>query len=442
VGFLELVNAPRLPMRLEAGATMEWLIGLRPQAPLELSGTVHVVAAGTPALDIPLRRPPPPGPCLIISPPDLDFGAVAQGCNSPNRNVQLYNACSSALTLTTVELIGAPGAAEFFLVRGLSPGTVLLPGSSTPAVLSFKYAPLDFGLDTAVLRIATPEAGDSILSLTGRGAALAQQVDTFRQESLAMIDMLVMVDASPSFVPKRANVRANLSPLLTRMTNGCFDARLGFAAADGAPGAAVRLLPNDAGASWTSSTDPRFVELALSAFDALPIGSEVEACIGPAADLVQDAGLRAGVFSSGLCITDALEQSPSPLTSLQSIRAPFMWSTVTAFATSTCGVESADDGVHQNLVNLSSGVREDICNPTWWQSFVGLTSPVCGLRDTFYLTSRPASPPQLELRIDGRLVPDSDWTLDVARNAVVFAPARGLAPGETLVVVYGVACVP
>lgn len=459
-GFLESVNEPRLPLRLETGASLVVSIALRPSAPLQLTGNVHVVAAGTPALDVFVRREASPAPCLTISPPVVDFGAVRQDCNSPNRSVQLYNSCASPLTVYAVELISAAGAPpgsvncpgsapcpEFFVAQGISPGTVLLPGSSTPAVLSFKYRPLDFGLDTGAVRITTLEAGDWLISLQGLGDASAHQVDTFRQDSNPMIDVLVMVDPSPSFVPKRANVRANLAPMLRYVSNACFDARWAFAAADGAPGAAVRLLPNDAGASWTPSTDPSFVELALSAFDALPVGSELEACIGPASDLVQDAGLRAGSSFSGFCITDALEQSPNPtaaLQALQSLRSPsqFSWSAITALASSSCGVEAADDGVHRSLVTAANGTQEDICLPSWWQSLVGLTSPVCGFRNTFYLTSRPASPLQLELRIDGRPVPATDWTLDSVNNAVIFASGRAPAAGETLVINYSVACVP
>ena len=269
-------------------------------------------------------------------------------------------------------------------------------------------------------------------------------MDTFRQDAPPLIDLLVMVDPSPSFVPKRAGVRANLSSLLNRQTNGCVDLRFGIAPADGAPDAGVRLLLNDAGMAWTSSGDPLFVERALSAFDSLPIGSETEACIGPAAALVQDGGLRPGSAFSGLCVTDALEQSINPAAELQVIKtlkapSPAFWSAVTGLG-SSCAVEAIDDGVHRGLVNAAYGSQEDICNATWWQNLVGLNTPSCPLRTQFYLTGAAAGP--LEVRIDGQLVPGADWTLDVASNSVVFGAGRAPLPGTTLQISYALACVP
>lgn len=458
-GFLEFVSEGPMPLRLEPGAVLSRWIRVRPpSSPFQLTGNVRVLAAGTAALDVPVRLEPPTTRCLTTSPDPLDFGILRSACSSPNRNVHLYNTCSRPLTVLSVELASAAGEGpgspncpgstscpEFFLTTGVAPRTVLQPGSSTPVVLSVKYRPINFGADQGAVVVSTlEEEGDTVIALYGRGDPGTETVDRYRQDPLPIIDVLVMVDASPSFVPKRASVRANLAPLLTRMGNGCVDARLGFAAADGAPGAGVQLLANDAGVRWTSSGDPQFVERALSAFDALPVGSEREACIGPAADVLQDAGVRPGSFLSGLCVTDALEQSPSPMSSLQAIQAQrpgsvFSWSAVTALSTSTCALEAADDGVHGGLVN---GAHEDICNPTWGLNLVGNSSPVCGFRTTFYLNSRPASPSELEVTIDGRPLPPADWTWDVSINAVVFAPGKAPAPGETLEIKYRSACFP
>ncbi|MDP1827478.1 MAG: choice-of-anchor D domain-containing protein [Archangium sp.] len=460
-GHLEFVSGGPMPLRLAPGAVLSRAIRVRPPStPAGLVGKVRVLAAGTAALEVPIRVEPPSVQCLVIAPRTLDFGTVRRDCASPNRNVQLYNACSRPITVQSV-VVGAaagegpggpncPGTApcpEFFLVSGPPAATVIQPGNSTPVLLTLRYRPINYGPDTGAVLISTLEEGDLVVALQARGDLNPLSVDTFRQDPLPIIDVLLMVDASPSFVPKRASVRANLTPMLTSMSSRCIDARLGFAAADGAPGASAQLLANDAGMRWTSSGDPQFVERALSAFDALPVGSEIEACIGPAADLVQDAGLRTGSSLSGLCITDALEQSPSPMSSLQALQAQrpasrFSWSAVTALSSSTCAVETADDGTHQGLVTASNGAREDICNPSWWQSFVGLGTPTCGFRTTFYLSSLPASPSELELTIDGRPVPASDWMLDLTLNAVVFAPDKAPAPGETLEIKYRAACVP
>lgn len=244
--------------------------------------------------------------------------------------------------------------------------------------------------------------------------------------------MLVMVDPSPSFVPQRAVVRDNLRPLLWLLNYGCTDARVGIAPADGAD-AGVQPVPNDAGVRWTSSGTPDFEDLVLSALDALPVGSEVEACVGPAAELMADAGVRAGSRFAGVCITDALEQSPHPLASLQRIQSVnTSWSVVASFG-AACSAESLDDGVHQSLIDASNGLRGDICDPSWSGIFSFGTT--CNpRRGVYYLTNRPTGP--VEVRVDGGLIPGADWALDVAANSVGFHPGRAPAPGTPIEISY------
>ena len=437
-GVFVFADAVHAPVRLESGASISKWISLRVPTPLQASGVVHVLAAGTAPLDVLVRLERPPLRCLETYPEVLDFGVVKVGCFSPNRNLQLYDVCGAPLTVTSVEVVA--GSPAFSLVQGLPPGTVLSPGF-IPATLALRYRPPGVGADTGALRVSTLENGDYLVALQARGDPAPQQVDTFRQDALPIADVLVMVDASPSFVPRRAAARANLSSLLTNLGSRCVDARWSFAAADGAPDAGVELLANDAGARWTSTLDTAFVERALSAFDTLPIGSELEACVGPAAALMADAGVRDGGGFSGLCITDALEQSPNPTGSLQALRglnAPgfFSWSTITATESSSCLVEAVDDGVHLALTN---GGHADVCSSTWWQSFLplGLNARDCG-RMTFFLTSQPAG--ALDVRLDGRPVPGADWTYDAGNNAVVFVPGREPQPGQTLQIGYVASC--
>lgn len=447
------------PQRLDSRASLSLWIGTNLLVSGARSGVVRVFAAGTAPLEIPIRYEPPASRCLVISPSVFDFGSVNVGCNSPNRNVQLYNSCSTPLTITSLELAVAagegpggpncPGTApcpEFFLVSTVANGTVIPPGSSTPVTFTVKYRPMNYGPDTGALLVHTPgEVGPLILALAGRGGSSGRSVDTFRQDTMPIVDVLVMVDPSPSFVPRRAEVRANLASWFGRIEALCWDGRIGFAAADLDPDAGVELLANDVGAPWTSSRESGFVDRALSAFDSLPIGSELEGCVGPAAGVMQDAGVRDGGSLAGMCITDALEQTPSPMAALQALQgtlplARFTWSAVTGVAPSACAIEAADDGVHQTLVAASNGARADVCTPSWWWSFVPLGSFGCSQRTSFFLTSRSAGP--FDVRIDGQPVPSADWTYDVTNNTITFVPGREPAPGQTLVVEYIAQCVP
>jgi|APLak6261679142_1056127.scaffolds.fasta_scaffold00925_3 hypothetical protein len=390
--------------------------------------------------------------CLAVSPSVLDFGTVKEGCNSAIRSIQVFNSCATPVTIDSVVTAGAglppgsndcPGVSpcpEFFLVSGTT-GT-LQPGAS--ATVSVKYRPLDLGSDTGALAVSVRDVGPTLIALTGRGDVGGEQVDTFRDEPLPVVDVLAMVDTSPSFASKRAGVRANFEAWLGSNSLRCTDLRWAFAPADGAADAGVAFALNDAGSAWTSSLEPDFVARALSAFDALPAGSETEACIGPAAELMQNVAPRDGGSFAGLCVTDALEQSTTPMVRLQQLRArtPSMtWNAVTGLASSSCSVEAADDGVHAALVQASNGAREDLCTPQWWNAFTPLGFPTCGARSQYYLTTRP-TPGSLEVRVNGTLIPQTDWSWDATSNALSFVAGHAPPLGSTIEARYSPVCVP
>jgi hypothetical protein len=336
-----------------------------------------------------------------------------------------------------------PGSApcpEFFIASGLPNGTTILGSSTSPAIITAEYRPINYGPDTGALNVTLADGGVYTLTLQGRGDAPNRNTDTFRQDTRNISDVLVMIDTSPSFLSKRESVRENLMVLLRAMSSPCIDGRLAFAPADGALDAGVRFQPNDAGSSWSHSLEPNFIERALSSFDSLPVGSELESCIGPAADLIDDAGVRDGGYLAGVCVTDALESSSNPSAALQRFmrhgRHP-SWSSVAAFANGTCGAEAIDDGVHQGLATAGFGATGDICLQHWGES-VFATGSICSFRSSFYLTSRPDGP--IEVRIDGMVSPLGNWTYDVAGNAVTFAPAFVPPSGSTITATYDTAC--
>lgn len=448
---LRLVAPIPAPTRLESNGTLT--IVLNSVAPFSFPGFVRVEAAGTEPFYVPVRREFSVTDCLVISPASLDFGAVPLTCNSPIRNVQLYNACSAPLVIDNVRIAAGAGEApgsphcagttpcpEFFITTGIPNGTTIAGSTTSPAIIGAEYRPINYGPDTGAIAVTLADGGVYLLALQGRGDAQNRNTDTFRQDTRSISDVLVMIDASPSFVSKRGSVRENLMVLLRAMSSPCIDGRLAFAPADGAADAGVRFQPNDAGSIWSHSLEPNFVERALSSFDSLPVGSELEACIGPAADLIDDAGVRDGGYFSGVCVTDALESSSNPSAALQRFMRhgrQASWSSVAAFGNGSCNVEAIDDGVHQGLATAGFGETGEICNPDWGES-VFPTGSICSFRSSFYLSSRPDGP--IEVRIDGVLSPLGNWTYDVASNAVIFVPAFVPPSGSTITVTYDTAC--
>lgn len=424
--FLQLIEPASLPLKLNAGETFNLEIGLRPGAPLILSGVVRIDALGGASRHILVQRERTGADCLEVAASEFDYGTLFSGCGR-TRNASVYNTCAEPMVIDSLQLTGTT---EFEIVQGIAPGTVVSPNAASPPTFAVTYAPTDVGSDLAHVRIGVRDAGFINVVFTGLGEAPRTQVDTYRDDPPSVVDVLIMVDSSPSFVPRRAVVRENLKPLLRALNSGCIDARVGIAAADGAPDAGVQPLLNDAGVRWTSSGTPAFVQLVLSALDALPVGSEVEACVGPAADVMEDAGVRPGSLFSGLCITDALEQSPTPLASLQRIQSVrTSWNVVSSFGAS-CSAESLDDGVHQSLIDASNGWRNEICDATWFSIGTACFPP----QSVYYLSNRPTGP--VEVRVDGQLIPGTEWTLNAAGNSVSFSPGRARTRGQTIEISY------
>lgn len=410
---------------------------------------LDVLSAGGARHEIPVRRDL--SYCLEIAPTTIDLGTVRRGC-STSAVVELKNACAQPLLIPRVGVVAAAGE---------GPGGPNCPGSAvcpefsadswTPTTLApdagrnitVRYAPINYGADTGAVAIELASA-TFVVALQGRGDSNAQQTDTFRMDERIKVDVLAMVDTSPSFASQRAAVRSNFAALISRFGGECHDTRWAFATADGDPDAGVRLSVNDAGEAWTSSRGPDFVGRAMSAYDSLPLGSEVESCVGPASRLVADAGVRPRANLAGLCVTDALEQSPNPTAALAQFRSVTdagltSWSSIAAYGAS-CGAEAIDDGVHAQLVTAANGVREDVCSPTWHSAFgfpIGNCRPA---RGPYYLNSTPGGAVVVE--VDGATSDPSHWSYDAATNAIAFVTGFEPEPGQTITVRYGNACTP
>jgi hypothetical protein len=445
------------PVRLEPNRAQSVWVQRAPEASPFTPGAVTVHTFDGRALRTALVSEAQPS-CLAITPSEVDFGTVKSTCNAPDRAILLYNVCATPVTVSSVWLQssyvppGAPGCSspqacpEFFITSAPPPNSVLQPGAS-PLVFRVKYRPLGLGADAAALHVQT-SAGEYLAPLFGVGGLSATFTDVFHIDPVPRADVLVMVDASPSFVPKRAGVRENLRQLMRYEQQLCVDVRWRFAAAEGAPGSTPAFLATDAGqTSFRPYGDAGDLEAGLAALDGMPVGSEVEACIGPAVRLlsVPDAGPFHGPLS-GLCVTDALEQTPDASGAFADFRAlsgAWAWSAVYAQATSTCAVEAVDDGVHQAL---SDGWGPDICRPDWWSWFVGFDNNGCALRTNFYLSQRPYGD-TVQVSVDGVRVPAGGedggtpvWHYDPITNSVTFEPAFVPQSGSIITITADVDC--
>lgn len=458
-GTLRLEGTPPvLPLRLLPGGSFTVAVALERLAPLASVGVLRVTGAGAPPLEVPLEVAQPGSPCLVVAPGQVDFGTQVRTCSTMPATVVLYNLCPLPLVVEDVAVssAGAPplppqcqgpaACPEFFSAWVPGREVVLEPGQHLS--LDLHYRPLDLGEDQGVLQVTTRDGRVSI-PLAGRGSVpTALQHDTWAVPPVHHQDVLALVDASPSFLPKRAAVRSNLAALLQYWSEDrCLDLRWSLAAAEGAPDASVTLLADDAGVTSFRSQQPGFVARALVAFDSLPVGSETEACFAPAARLLTAPGgaPRPGVGVSVLCISDALEQSPDQGAARQAIAtvrgAPPGWAAVVGSASSTCAIEAADEATWGPP--WQQVLRVDICGPQWWEAFRPFDARRCGQLH-FPLQARPEG--LLEVRVDGQLTAPADatgaavWSYDHTTNAIEFSNDHWVGPGVTVEARYWTGC--
>jgi hypothetical protein len=130
-----------------------------------------------------------------VVPTVQDFGTVPAECNSPTRDVLIYNQCAEPVVIDSVVIGSAAGEGpggpncpgsepcpEFLLVSGVSAPTSIPPGSP-PLRFSVKYRPINYGPDTGAAVITTGDGVEFVVALQGRGDMHARNTDTFRQES-------------------------------------------------------------------------------------------------------------------------------------------------------------------------------------------------------------------------------------------------------------------
>lgn len=370
-----------------------------------------------------------------ISPSSLNFGTVGRSCSRLARAISIYNPTPIPLTIESV----ISTSQEFIIVQGLPEPVTIEPGG-TPLSVQLKYVPFDLGIDEAALLIETREQGTLVVSLSGNGDVHDPAVDTYAIDPKNRFDFVFVVDTSPSFAPYRPVIRQRIEGILRSMNSRCVDARAAFMPADVGAGSSVDFSRSTVGEVWTPIADPDFVNRSLSAFDALPTGSEVEGCIGPLSQRLPASGARTGIPLVAMCISDALEQSVNPLASLTAVRSQFpslRWTAAVGTPASTCPIESIDNGIHQQLTSAGEGERYDVCRPERW---LGSTfgNDTCSIERLFYLNNTPENG-EVSVTLNGALAAPGTWQYDATQRAVRFTPGV-LQGGDMVTLRYVPAC--
>ncbi len=397
------------------------------------------------------------GPELVISPAEHDFGSLELGCDA-GVEVELRNLGGAPLEVLDLSFEHEGEAEEMFLLdpnpHDGDPGTidfVLVPQEST--TVDVLYVPLDVEPDVGLLRVRTyawPEEGVGTASFTGHAHHGDPRVDTWVQEVPQGVDLLLVIDDTPSMADEQAWLATNLATWFEAVRAELDDWQLAVTTTDaGAAGELQGAVPildpttPDLTAEFTASTsvgtggaEPSAgLHAAWAALQAAANGQ------GDHAGLLRpDAALHL-VF-----VSDGREESISVMGwdwtwyvdsywSLEASPDMVSISSVTG-GLSGCSGPAGDalDGAYWVLPSqVTGGQALSICDADWGDELASGVAWMYEGVDAFELSQRPVVA-TIEVMVQGAVV--SDWTYEPTPNRVVFEPGHVPAHGDLVEISY------
>ncbi|MGA9520955.1 MAG: choice-of-anchor D domain-containing protein [Myxococcaceae bacterium] len=491
---------------LGPGESLQVLVRVAPQGPvpaamLSLTGALQfsVSSPTQPSGTVPLETRVGPA-CVTVAPGHLDFGAVMPGCNSSTRTFAVYNVCPLPVRIARIYVVeaagqqpGGPNCAgpapcpEFHLDEHVPNDGQNLPAGADPVNFQARYSPIDLSQDSGVIGVDVLQAGVTttyLVTLQGSGDPSGKNTDTFVQNSVPKADVLFTVDNSGSMEKYQTSLANNFASFIGYAQNANVDWQIGvtttdidLAEAHPPPGPGAPDLPGGVNGRLIGDVDnpkilnrniPNVAELFRAKVNVGLEGSTQEQgleaslrAITPPLSVNENAGfVRPDASLAVVLVTDARNQSEQDVAyyvnSFLNIKGfnnahLFSFNAIAGFnprPPKTCVYdEGPDDGSFAEVVQLTHGVREEICTTDWSASLQGIAQAAFGFRTTFNLTGVPDMAQPISVMVNGVDVPQTSggttqWTYDPVANAVVFKATAAPGPGASMDVTYYLGCMP
>ena len=466
-------------------------VGAATEGPRTVRGSVefYVSSPTRPQVTVALKADLGPS-CLALFPNDLDFGVVEGSCSSQVHTFNIYNTCSTPVTISaltmedgagipagTADCPGGTPCPEFHLVSHdpIPSGGRALATGGAPFRFRAKYVSLDFGADIGAVGISAIENGRPVLhtvTLRGRGDSSGRTTDVFGPIPRAKADILFVVDNSSSMSQAQESLAVNFRNLIRLVKDSGADFRLAVTTTDTidvtqqgrfqpVPGSGEKVLTRD-----TPDLEQKFLSLVTSlgttgASSVQAFRSAHLALTAPLLDNENSGFLRPDSLLEIVAVSAAAEGSAPQsaqewlglLNGIKGRENLFTFAAVAPFA--PCAVPAGDDR-YGFMVDATHGLRVPICQEDWWREFVALHSVVRSYRSSYFLSSVPdlTAPGGITVTItteDGRVkeIPATtivngelftNWTYDPVGNALTLDPFFEPQPGETLSISYTQFC--
>ncbi len=421
--------------------------------------------------------------CVSIEPGELEFGWVAPGCATADREVRVVNRCSASIAL--VDLALGEGSGEAFGLRADPPEyPVIEPGRKLS--LWAAYHPVGEGPDVGALFVQVQgEAEPHLVVLRGTASSDPVQTESFQQHERPKVDVLWVVGNNGAMAEEQAQVGHNSAAFLSFAQAQEIDFQVGVTTTGVTPSTATcpggvnggedgRLFPvdNSRPRILTEQT-PNFAAVWLANFavgvcqynpQALEAGLRaltpplIDNCDDPRYPAPNDGNcgfLRPDAHLAVIALMDDDDESPNPASyyanafaNLKDSRHPELFRFHAIVPGAGCGIPGPNPLVE--VAQSTGGSVHSVCTQDWESMLRQLSPAVFGYPICFPLRNTPLEPgssPEaaITVRINGREVPAVDqgraiWTIR-SDAALCFDPLAAPEPGTQIEVTYRAACI-
>lgn len=434
---------------------------------------------------------------LLITPNEINFGAIGLDCSTRARTITVYNTGANTTRISRVEL-GMGSSNEFELIQSSLPpglqgtmpaGVNIDPGQSIE--FDVRYHARDVGEDTGVLHIWEGTATDPyVVPLFGRGSEDALNEDKFEQLETPEVDILFVIDNSCSMSEEQASLTGNFSSFIQFADAQALDYRIAVVTTDiegdifggtACPNPPVAQRPaglpqgacgyfsdgNDmtgANPDWRlitpdeqPSPEAAFTAIATQGINGSGTETGLEAAYKAlSAPLItgwNTGFLRPDAYFALIFLSDEEDQSSGSVDfyvnffkAIKGFRNTNLFSASAIVGNSPGGCATADSGQRYiSVAQQTGGIFESICTTDWAASLQNLGLSVFGYKSRFFLSNQPI-PSTLIVEVDGvRIIERAPsgqvrWSYDANTNSINFAPLAIPEPGSEIVIRYQAEC--
>lgn len=398
---------------------------------------------------------------IAVLPPEIDFGLVTIGCYSQTVCVRIYNAGTAPLQVSDIYLEGC-GVPSEFQIKDFPALPVDIKESQYQEACVV-YLPQNEGTDECKMMVASSDLDTPLLGvpLKGEGTWETENTDIFTQITGKKVDILFVVDGSPSMCGELDNIATNFNQLTSVAAQWGNDYQIGITSLDmedpevaGKLEGSPKIITKATVGSFGGNVEAIGCDKSSGGQESgLEAGRK--ALTPPFADNENAGFLRKDAALEVVFVSDEEDQSPGSvpfyIDFYKSIKGflnvdMFHAHAIVGDKGGGCQV-SQDDGADGGdryiaVQEATGGVFGSICDESFAQVLKDIGNKAFGLQIQFFLSAQADSTPgSVKVWINGNECL-SGWNYDPATNSVVFDESGPCMPqaGDEIKIWYKMVC--